>query len=34
MLALNETAGAFASVGMGLNALFTAMWLPALVAFL
>lgn len=34
MLALNETAGAFSSVGMGLNALLTAIWLPALVAVL
>ena len=34
MLALDETAGAFASVGMGLNALFTAIWLPAVVALL
>lgn len=34
MLALNETAGAFSSVGMGLNALLTAVWLPALVAAL
>lgn len=31
MLALNETAGAFSSVGMGLNALLTAIWLPAVV---
>lgn len=34
MLSLNETAGAFSSVGMGLNALLTAMWLPAAVALL
>ena len=34
MLAINETAGAFASVGMGLNALFTAIWLPALLTLL
>jgi putative effector of murein hydrolase len=30
MLALNETAGAFSTVGMGANALLTAIWLPAL----
>jgi predicted murein hydrolase (TIGR00659 family) len=34
MLALDETAGAFSSVGMGLNALLTAIWLPALIAVL
>lgn len=34
MLALNETAGAFSSVGMGLNALLTAIWLPALITLL
>jgi len=32
MLALNETGGAFSSVGMGLNAFFTAIWLPAFIA--
>lgn len=32
MLALSETAGAFSSVGMGLNALLTAIWLPAFLA--
>jgi putative effector of murein hydrolase len=34
MLALDETAGAFSSVGMGLNALLTAIWLPTLIAAL
>jgi predicted murein hydrolase (TIGR00659 family) len=34
ILSLNETGGAFASLGMGLNALFTALWLPAVVALL
>ncbi|GJD97709.1 LrgB family protein [Methylobacterium iners] len=34
MLTLNETAGAFSSVGMGLNAMLTAIWLPALIATL
>lgn len=32
MLAMDETAGSFASVGMGANALATALWLPAVVA--
>lgn len=34
MLALNETGGAFSSVGMGLNAFLTAIWLPAFVALI
>jgi putative effector of murein hydrolase len=34
MLALDEMAGAFSSVGMGLNAVLTAIWLPALIALL
>ena len=34
MLTLDEAAGAFASVGMGLNALCTAIWLPFVAAFL
>ena len=34
MLAMDETAGAFASVGMGANALATAVWLPIAVALL
>ena len=34
VLALDETAGAFSSVGMGLNALLTAIWRPALIAAL
>ena len=33
-LAMNETAGAFSGLAMGLNALFTAIWLPILVSFL
>ncbi len=32
MLSMDETAGAFASVGMGANALATAIWLPLVIA--
>ena len=34
MLTHNETAGAFSSLGMELNALLTAIWLPALIGVL
>jgi putative effector of murein hydrolase len=34
MLSMDETAGAFASVGMGGNALATAVWLPVAVSII